>query len=95
MSRRRSRNEQQPGDDFEDLVCRFLKAVDYTQIEKHPKIGTKRADLLYAYEKPGAGIETLATHPSEVNERQIVKLDHSTGTEPARPSLLIPLMSMR
>ena len=46
MSTRRSRNEQQRGDDFEDLVCRFLKAVDYTQIEKHPKIGTKRADLL-------------------------------------------------
>ncbi len=46
MSTRRSRNEQQRGDDFEDLVCRFLKAVNYTQIEKHPKIGTKRADLL-------------------------------------------------
>ena len=37
------------------------------------------ADLLYAYEKLSAGVETLATHPREVNERQLVKLDHSTA----------------
>ena len=46
MTTSRSRNTQQRANDFEALVRRFLKALDYTQIEKHPKIGEKRADLL-------------------------------------------------
>lgn len=46
MSTSKSRNEQWRADDFEAFVQRFLKALGYTQIEKHPKIGTKRADLL-------------------------------------------------
>ena len=46
MSTTKRKNEQQRGDDFEDLVRRFLRAVGYTQIEDEPEIGTKRADLL-------------------------------------------------
>ena len=45
MPMRKSRNEQQRGDGFKALVCRFLKTLDYTQIEDEPKIGEKRADL--------------------------------------------------
>ena len=46
MSTSKSRNEQRRADDFEAFVQRFLKALGYILIEKHPKIGTKRADLL-------------------------------------------------
>ena len=62
MPTSKSRNEQQRADDFEDLVCRFLKAVDYTQIEKHPKIGTKRADLLVTREEGRFFVEAKSPH---------------------------------
>ena len=61
-----SRNEQRRGDDFEAFVQRFLKALGYIQIEKHPKIGTKRADLLVTLEGSasvsGANGARLADH---------------------------------
>ena len=56
------RNEQQRADDFEALVCRFLKAVDYTQIENHPKIGTKRADLLVTRGEGRFFVEAKSPH---------------------------------
>ncbi len=40
------------------------------------------ADLLYAYEKLSAGVETLATHPREVNERLIVAFNDLVGVNP-------------
>ena len=46
MPMRRSRKKQQRGDGFKALVCRFLKALGYPQIEEEPKIGEKRVDLL-------------------------------------------------
>ena len=40
------------------------------------------ADLLYAYEKLSAGVETLATHPHEVNERLIAVFHDQVGVNP-------------
>ena len=62
MSTSKRRNEQQRADDFEALVCRFLKAIGYTQIEKHPKIGTKRADLLVTRGEGRFFVESKSPH---------------------------------
>ena len=63
MPMRKSRNEQQRADDFEGLVRRFLKAIGYTQIEKHPKIGTnKRAELLVTTGEGRFFVEAKSPH---------------------------------
>ena len=62
MATRKRRNEQKRADYFEDLVRRFLKALDYTQIKKHPKIGEKRADLLVTTGEGRFFVEAKSPH---------------------------------
>lgn len=62
MSTTKSRNEQRRADDFEAFVQRFLKAFGYTQIKKHPKIGTKRADLLVTSGEGRFFVEAKSPH---------------------------------
>ena len=62
MSTSKSRNEQGRADDFEGFVERFLKALGYIHIEKHPKIGTKRADLLVTSGEGRFFVEAKSPH---------------------------------
>ena len=62
MSTSKSRNEQGRADDFEALVERFLKALGYVHIEKHPKIGTKRADLVVTSGEGRFFVEAKSPH---------------------------------
>ena len=73
MSMSKRRNEQQRADDFEALVRRFLKAVGYTQIKKHPKIGRKRADLLVT---TGAGRFFVEAKSPHLMRGTLVDPDH-------------------
>ena len=62
MATHKRRNEQKRADDFEDLVRRFLKALDYAQIKKHPQIGEKRADLLVSTGEGRFFVEAKSPH---------------------------------
>lgn len=62
MATHKRRNEQKRADDFEDLVRRFLKALDYTQIEDEPEIGTNRADLLVTTGEGRFFVEAKSPH---------------------------------
>ena len=62
MSTRTSRNEQRRADDFEAFVQQFLKALGYIRIEEHPKIGTKRADLLVTSGEGQFFVEAKSPH---------------------------------
>ena len=62
MPMRKSRSEQQRGDGFKALVCRFLNALGYTQIEDEPEIGTKRADLLVTTGEGRFFVEAKSPH---------------------------------
>ena len=62
MSTRTSRNEQRRADDFEGFVQQLLKALGYIQIEEHPKIGTKRADLLVTSGEGRFFVEAKSPH---------------------------------
>ncbi|MDE2758648.1 MAG: DNA/RNA nuclease SfsA [Acidobacteriota bacterium] len=62
MPMRRSRNEQQRGDGFKALACRFLKALGYSQIEEEPMIGEKRADLLATTREGRFFVEAKSPH---------------------------------
>ena len=62
MSTGRSRDEQRRANDFEGFVQQFLEALGYTQIENHPKIGTKRADLLVTSGEGSFLVEAKSPH---------------------------------
>lgn len=62
MSTSKSRKEQRRAVDFEAFVQRFLKALGYAQIETHPKIGTKRADLLVTGAEGRFFVEAKSPH---------------------------------
>ena len=62
MSMSKSRSEQRRADDFEAFVQRFLKALGYIQFEKHPKLGTKRADLLVSDGQGRFFVEAKSPH---------------------------------